>query len=217
MDRIKEEELIKQVRVTIDENQLETDYLKSDTNNLELDDIIRSKLPDAIRIVLENAPAWMVEGKPMSVQPSWLSSKSDGTGFIKMPDDFLRILKIKMEGWTVAVDEPVQDGTPVAIRQKCKHTRGNPIKPVCVLTINGTGNVVLEYYSVEPGRTAKVEYAIYVAKPTLVEQSYDIPSLLRSSIVNYCAALSLLSRNEPQAAEHFFTIAQSYFKGTPAG
>lgn len=61
MEHVSVEELVKEIRITIDENRAESSYLKSETDNMELNEIIRSKLLDAVRAVSEEAPISMLD------------------------------------------------------------------------------------------------------------------------------------------------------------
>ena len=56
MEKVLVDELVKEVRVTLDENQVESEYLQSSTENMELNEIIRSKMPDAVRGIVEMCP-----------------------------------------------------------------------------------------------------------------------------------------------------------------
>lgn len=44
------------VRITLDENRIEQEYIVSEDNNMELNEIIREKLLDAVRSVERIAP-----------------------------------------------------------------------------------------------------------------------------------------------------------------
>ena len=61
-------DIIKDVRICIEENAT-SDFLLSlgDTETLQLEELIRSKISDAVRTVEMSAPAWMVEGRPLPV------------------------------------------------------------------------------------------------------------------------------------------------------
>ena len=43
------EDLVTSVRITLDENRIEQEYIVSEDNNMELNEIIREKLLDAVR------------------------------------------------------------------------------------------------------------------------------------------------------------------------
>ena len=62
------EDIIKDVRICFEENAT-SDFLTAleDVETLELDQLIKSKISDAVRLVETQAPVWMVEGKPLPI------------------------------------------------------------------------------------------------------------------------------------------------------
>ena len=220
MKRVAVADFVKSVRITLDENQTENEYLATSTDNMELDEIIRAKAVDAVRSVVSEAPLWMVEGEDMDIQPSWIHDNQDGSGYIKLPDDFLRLVALKMSGWKIGVNQAVKEGTQKALQQTNPFVRGTPAKPVCVEGHDADGNLVLEFYSVPTGQTAMVEKALYVRNPAIVTVSgvdyIDIPYLLHTSSINHCAGLTELVRGNADAAKNFFEVSKSYFINTPA-
>lgn len=62
------EDLVKEVRITLDENRLEYSYLEeNNTDNMDLNEIIRAKLLDSIRIILEACPVSLLSPIAMSI------------------------------------------------------------------------------------------------------------------------------------------------------
>ena len=55
------EDLVTSVRITLDENRIEQEYIVSEDNNMELNEIIREKLLDAVRSVERIAPVQMLD------------------------------------------------------------------------------------------------------------------------------------------------------------
>lgn len=219
MEHVSVEELVKEIRITIDENRAESFYLKSETDNMELNEIIRSKLLDAVRAVSEEAPVSMLDAMPMDIPEAAQYMQTDGSGYVVLPPDFLRLVYFKMCSWRTGVYEAADENSDVAMMQLNPFTRGTPLKPVCVLSHDLSGNRTLEYYTagyLNNGnyyrRDHRIDRALYLPIPSVENGTVSFGRLLRPAIVNYCAGLTLLSRKEAELAEVFFNLAKSSFK-----
>lgn len=223
MEHVLVADLVKEVRVTLDENRVETEYIQSDTDNMDLDEIIRSKIVDAVRAVSMSAPLHLLDAEPMIIPDAAQYSQTDGSGYVVLPPDFFRLILFKMRSWRVPVYVAVDDTSDVANQQKSLFTRGTPLRPICVLSRDIAGNRTLEYYSVGytnngeyNRRDHRLERALYLRYPEIVveneEEHIDFGKKLREAIINYCAALTLVSRGNAQAAESFFNLSKSYLE-----
>ena len=65
MKQVPVEELVEAVRVTLDENQVESEYLATGTDNMELDELIRAKLAVAVRSVIEMCPSQLLDAESL--------------------------------------------------------------------------------------------------------------------------------------------------------
>lgn len=211
-------DLVEEVRITIDQNRKDGSYLESDTDNMELNEIIRTKLVDSARFILESAPIDMVEPAKMEIPQAAQYMQTDGSGYIVLPPDFLRLIYFKMLSWNKGVTNVAEEGSNIALMQHCLFTRGTPLKPICVLSHDMSGNRILEYYTVGfnteskcKQRDHRIDRALYIQKPQIVSESGKdilmIPSLLRFSIVNYCAGLTEISRSNINEGKAFLEIA----------
>jgi hypothetical protein len=210
--------LVEEVRITLDENSPQSDYLASDSDNLELDEIIRLKLPDAIRAIHETAPNRLVDGVPYTVDEPDQHKNVDGSGYFCVPDDFLRLVLFDMRSWRMPVYHAINDNSDEYAMQKNVFTRGNPSKPVCAMTQDAEGKRILEYYcagfmvgGTRTERDHRIRKMFYLPVPSVKDGKIGISPNLRGAIVNYCAGLVLVSRGEPQPAEIFFNLAKSSF------
>jgi hypothetical protein len=98
-----------------------------------------------------------------------------GTGYVKLPDDFYRLTKFKMQGWIKPVFEAAIANERVAALQTNEYVRGSQIRPVCVIdeewfeysatpTLNGVYPVI-RYFSLPPALSSHfIEAAIYIPK-----------------------------------------------------
>lgn len=211
--------LVKEVRITLDENQTESAYLESGTDNMELDEIIRVKLIDAARSIIETAPVDMLEASELPVGTEAIHTNEDGSGYVELPDDFLRLVRFKLKSWKRAVVYAEEEGSEGDRMQRNGFTRGTYIKPACVFSHDSGGNRIMEYFTAGKGSSGgydhTVDTALYVPVPSIDNSSgsgtIGIPHLLRPCIVNYCAGLTEVTRGNNQQADVFFKIATSYY------
>lgn len=218
MTEYKVDELIKEVRITLDENSVQNEYLESSTDNMELDEIIREKLIDAIRFIIESAPIKMLSADALTlVSDEDIIAEEDGSGYFKLPDDFLRFVSFKLSSWCRAVNDVAEEGSDIDKLQRNKLSRGTPLKPVCVYSHDSEGNRTIEYFTAGKDSAGvynhEVEKALYIAYPVVETGADDdkvrFSSLLKFAIINYCAGLTEVSRGNSTQADVFFKIATS--------
>lgn len=193
------DDLVAEVRVTLDENAVQSPYIGANADNLELDGIIRAKLPEAARDVTETASVELLEPVPMGTTVS----TREGGGVLSIPDDFLRLVSLRMKGWNRSVTVAAAEGSDIDRMQRNKYTRGTATKPVCVLSHDDSGKKILEYF----GASDAVEKALYMPLPNIETrdgvEKIGISILLKQAIVRRAAGLTLLSRGETEAASAY--------------
>lgn len=197
MTRVSMEDLIRDVRIALDENAAQSTYIQSNADNLELDDIISAKLPDAARDVTESAEVQLLEPDAMTTT----FTKTEAGGTLTVPDDFLRIVSLKLKGWNRSVTMVAGEGSDIELMQRNKYTRGTSMKPVCVLTHTSDGKKVIECF----GTGDSVERALYMPIPKVDGGYLPISRLLRQAIVRRTAGLVLTSRGETERAAAFLS------------
>jgi len=214
MKRVSVDELVKEVRVTLDENQAESAYMESSTDNMELDEIIRAKLPDAARAIVEMCPLSLLNADALTLPTDDQVANTDGSGYIVLPDDFLRLVSFKLASWNRAVTSVAEEGSSTDLMQRNVFTRGTPLKPVCSFGHRADGKRVMEYF-VAGDNGHDVERALYIPLPSVVTETdcdtLNIPHLLRVAVVNYCAGLVEISRGNQEMGDLFLKLATSNF------
>ena len=211
------------VRVTLDENQVESEYLATGTDNMELDEIIRAKLPDAARAIVEMCPLSLLNADTLALDTQSQVKNEDRSGYIELPEDFLRLVSFKLKSWNRTVTTVADEGSPTDLMQRNPFTRGTPLKPVCVFGHRADGRRILEYFTAggdDRGRPVHdIERATYVPDPVVEHgtegDTLPIPHLLRAAVVNYCAGLVEISRDNAAAGELFLKLATSNFSHEP--
>lgn len=135
-------------------------------------------LDECCQEVLIKAPAWRLTGESFEGRAI---EESDGTGYVDVPNDFVRLLEFKMSGWRRPVTVVYEMGCNMALKQYNRFMRGGVCKPVCVLSHRKSGRVI-EYYSVASEHV--VERFIYV--PVCVAE--ELPRSLQDVLVWFCAS-----------------------------
>jgi hypothetical protein len=208
MESIQLSSVIKEVKIILNENIVEDNFLAIDSNQLELNELIEARIVDAVRFVHENASReYLSEGLPLSGTPI---TSQDGTGYLNLPADFLRLVVFQMEGWNIGVFEVISDDDPLYAVQKSKFlgVRGGPNKPVCAITYN-PGGQTLEYYSVRPGTAGYIKKARYLPVPLKEGTSIKICPKLKNAVYYYCAGLvAAVFKNEVSTS--LFEISKNY-------
>lgn len=210
------EDVIKEVRVALDENCQSTALLAlEDNDTLELNDIIRQKILHAIRMVVENAPADMLD-EGVDFADSTLNWESEvqgkGMAWIKLPDDFLRLVVFRMTDWQRPVLMPIKDTDSRYFLQKSKFAgvRGGVEKPVCAITTYPEGKV-MECYSSKGGSDVKIKVAKYISMPTIEDEQVNICDKLYMSVIYTAAALTAMTYKDA-VADALFKVANEFIK-----
>lgn len=201
--------LIEQVKVAIDEN-VSSEALTElgDLDTLTLDEIIESKVEDAARLVVMEAPNELLDGgKSLADLPvTWLSRPA-GAGYIVLPKDFLRLVVFQMSDWRRGVTAPVSEYEAQYLLQGSDFSgiRGNNERPVVAVTHGGGGELHLEFYSCDNIYQSIVR-GLYVPRPVVTSDKrielcerlvrptvYRIASLTALALVNGDVAQATLA------------------------
>ena len=185
-------EIVRDVRIALDQNNCSTPLLATgDIDTLTLDELIENKIADATRVVENQAPAYMLEGGiDFSGSVGWHGEHGLGSGYMHLPDDFLRLVSFKMSDWSRSVSTAITDEDPLYDRQSSRFAgiRGCPQKPVVAIVTQPIGQV-LEFYSCNGGADVFVRRARYIPIPKIVDGNIDICKKLKPAVVYYTAAL----------------------------
>ena len=168
-------DLVKEVKVLLDRNQESAGLLApSDSDTLSQAELIESKIVDAARIILSDAPDDMVEGTSCTNAVTWTDSNGYYVGEMVLPADMLRILSVKAEGWNRPA-EIISESDDSYKYQNCKYgVRGNPERPIAAIVHTANGKSIELYTSKKNDATLAF---IYVKLPSLPNRkSVCLPS-----------------------------------------
>lgn len=179
------------VRVAIDENRTSEQLVaEEDIDTLSLNDIILSKIVEAVRRVVTDAPVHLLDGGvPFGDSVYW---RDQASGWTFLPDDFMRLIIFKMSDWERPVYEPITAADPRYQLQSSRYKglRGNPQKPVIAI-VNRQEGRVLELFSCNDD-TATVEQALYIPLPKVDRDGgIEIPERCYTPVIYETASLVL--------------------------
>ena len=201
-------DLVKEVNVLLDRNQESAGLLApSDSDTLSQAELIESKIVDAARIILSDAPEDMVEGTSCTNDVTW-TDDSNGyyVGKMVLPTDMLRILSVKAEGWNRPA-EIISESDDAYKYQNCKYgVRGNPERPIAAIVHTANGKSIELYTSKKQDATLAF---IYVQVPSITtEQKISLPSVLKDSILYMAGYLTCVSLGDTDTASGFLGVAR---------
>lgn len=198
-------DLVKEVKVLLDRNQESAGLLApSDSDTLSQAELIESKIVDAARIILSDAPE--VEGTSCKNAVTWTDSNGYYVGKMVLPTDMLRILSVKAEGWNRPA-EIISESDDAYKYQNCKYgVRGNPERPIAAIVHTANGKSIELYTSKKQDATLAF---IYVQVPSITtEQKISLPSVLKDSILYMAGYLTCISLGDTDTASGFLVVAR---------
>lgn len=201
--------IMRDVRICLDQNMAnDALLLTDDVDTLSFDDIVRSKILEAVTRVHSIAPVHLLEeGHNFGAAVFWGDLES---GWVLLPHDFMRLIVFEMSDWERAVYYPISptDTEYTHQRQRIKALRGTSQKPVCAIVSRPEGKA-LEFYSCKSDK-AYVRRAQYLPYPKIDEyDGIDICERCYTAIVYAISSLVLLSIGESEKASTLSEISNS--------
>lgn len=201
--------IARDVRIAIDQNMTSEQLIEAeDIETLSLQDIIRSKIVEAVRRVETTAPVqYLEEGHDFGDAVYWGTLES---GWVLLPDDFMRLIAFKMSDWERTVYAAISVDDPLYQKQSSRYKgiRGNVQKPVCAI-VNRAEGKALEFYSCN-SEDAYVSRASYLPYPEIDEDDgIDICERCYTAVVYTAAALVLTTYGETDKASALTELANS--------
>lgn len=120
---------------------------------------IENFLDEACRELMKVAPAYTFKGRYASFTPSnsGLIDNGNGSGSVLLPDNFVRLVSFRMEGWQRDATHLYTVDDPIYRKQSNLYLRGGVANPVTVLSGHR-----LEYYSLPKNVKHVVEKAEFL-------------------------------------------------------
>jgi hypothetical protein len=160
------EHISKDVRIVLDQNQVNEPLVDiGDIETLSMDDIIKSKVEEAVKRIHQDAPATLLDGAYNFGDSLYWGENC--AGWVLLPDDFMRLVAFQMSDWSRPVFATIPTESPKYAMQSSRFSgvRGTAQKPVCAIVPYAEGKA-LEFYSCK-SEDAQVKLATYLPNPML--------------------------------------------------
>ncbi|MBQ8270787.1 MAG: hypothetical protein IJZ22_06260 [Bacteroidaceae bacterium] len=204
LDKIAED-----VRIALDQN-MSSDALTEigDVDTLALNDIIKSKIVEAVKRIHSEAPPHLLDGgHNFGDAVYWMEHES---GWVLLPEDFMRFVVFEMDDWARPVFTCSNTDDPEYEKQhsRFKGIRGTAQRPVCFVSIRPEGRV-LEFYSCK-SEEAMVSRAVYLPYPKVDEYgAIEICQRCYDAVVYTTAALVLITFGDTERSNVLNELAKS--------
>lgn len=213
-------DIVTEIKVALDLNDNSTQLLaESDIDTLSLDDIVRSKIEGAAKVIELNAPFHLLDGgegfcdseNPIADNSvAWASGEVGiGYGIAKLPDDFLRLVSFKMSDWDYAVTTAITEDDPRYAMQHSRYggIKGNPQRPV-VAVVQRPSGLCLQFFTCRGGAEVTVEIAQYIPIPRIADGKISVCEKLKPAIVYYAAYQTALTLGSSELAAALLLMAK---------
>lgn len=167
--KIKAESLTDRILALAGENPVPSAGFAFGMEGLDVREMALGLIEDSAREVMAEVPIDMID--TFSHLPDDVGRRPDGSGYVMLPPDFLRLAAFRMSDWNVTVTQPAEEWSAEHLLQQSPWPglRGRPDRPVCVVSRRGVG-YVLEFWS--SARNARVAEGLYVAVPKTDRRGY---------------------------------------------
>lgn len=209
---MKVEDIIKAVRWCIDEESNNTSEITDEKDDLYMDNIIKSKINDAmhwIAITAASSPVLSDSKKVDTTTSSTIKVESfdetRGIGAITMPSDteVINISRVRGKGWFKAVT-PVEDTDDEALMMYDDTAKGTADRPLATIMRENPIRILLQPIPDE----AVISFVGVPNNVNITSDTTDvaIPDKLSNAFIYYLAFL-LLSAYDDTKANQMYTIA----------
>lgn len=209
---MKIEDIIKQVRWCIDEESNNTSAITDENDDTYMDNIINSKINDALHWIAITAASSPVLADSKKVDATTTSTvkveeydTEKGIGIITMPSDteIINISRVRGKGWFKAV-VPVEDTDDEALMMFDENAMGTADRPQATIMRENPIRILLQ-----PKPEEAVISFVGVPKNVSISSSNTdvaIPDKLSNAFIYYLAFLLLSAYNDNKAT-NMYTIA----------
>lgn len=209
---MKVEDIIKAVRWCIDEESSNTSEITDEKDDLYMDNIIKSKINDALHWIAITAASSPVLSDSKKVDATTSSTikveifdETRGIGAITMPSDteVINISRVRGEGWFKAV-APVEDTDDEALMMFDDTAKGTADRPLATIMRENPICILLQPIPKE----AVISFVGVPKNVNITSDTTDvaIPDKLSNAFIYYLAFL-LLSAYDDTKANQMYTIA----------
>lgn len=199
--------LVKEVKVILDRNQESAALVPDDSDTLSQGELIQSRIVDAAKLILTDAPSERVEGAILTDgKVRWQSSHGAYVGKVQLPSDLIRILSVRVSDW-IRPGKLISEEDDEYKLQSCRFgLRGNVERPVAAIVHIG-GERYMELYTSNTN-DATLDLS-YVKLPDISNGMIGLPQGLKDAIVYMTAYLVCVSLGDSSTAEGLLSVAKN--------
>ena len=202
------DELVRRVRVVINEAADDGDVSLLSVDTRSLDDTILELLPQAVTFIQKNKGTGVGCVNAKSARISTLSvAPNSGGGIIALPDDFEELVSCKLEKWQKPVSTVYAHDSREAAWQQNEYTRAGYCKPVCVEMFTPGGVRCLLLYPFVQGDMPNPQIFLYEACFNESDGLNCQSNAIADAVVYKCASLLYTVFERYDAANSMLALA----------
>lgn len=177
------------LRTIIDRALLVADEVGSNTtgyatSGFDNEDRIAAFIESALRWVLLHAPVRLLTPRFLYGN---IDAQADGSGYIELPSDYLRLCTLRMEGWRTELHEVLPATHPLAALQLSAATRALPSAPLCFYATTPSGAAAIHYYGASREGEHEIRIGTYQADISIDTTDSDSEIELNSQLLDAVA------------------------------
>lgn len=214
-------DLIGKVRIAIDEIAKDVD----DDFTSDADNEIRQALGCALIQMCGDLPDNRLLPKTLSSETLTQAQvkRTDGTGYLVLPLDYLKLIEFKLESWPISVRDLLDPTSDEAKRQASRWGRGTPQKPCVMESTDNCGNKILRYWTA--GKFANndtgspksfynhgIELFVYVPRPTTSIDGSVMTAPIRDealqNVIYRASGIFLEGKKENELADRMYALSK---------
>jgi len=223
MTTILKSDIIAKIRRAIDDILPEA----TDSFTVNTDSELWQAVQHAVEQLLLEMPAEALI--PQDGSALTTSSNGDGSGYIVLPDTFLRFICLKLGTWVSPVYTLIEPGSDEEMRQRSLWGRGTPEKPKAMLdtkSVSSSIKNILRFWSIEktgtpPIYAPTIEIFNYIPMPTVTDEVVDpqthqvttpasiecaLKDVAVKAVIYRAASIFFEGKKEPETADKFRNI-----------
>jgi hypothetical protein len=207
--------IINNVRWVLDEEKGQPDY-----ETVYMDNIIKSRINDALRWIIYNADTSLLDGSDTNdgtgciIQeelPSDVETKATLDGaYVRMPSDFVRLVRVKVTGWARAIHEPIAEDSEQYLMQSDAVAKADKTRPQAAIVSTLPNKIELFPTPLE-GDKVEITYAVTpgeIDTSASEDTSFGIPPKLKTAFIYYLAYLVMIAYDDNSKANSMLATAK---------
>lgn len=207
--------IIDNVRWVLDEEKGQPDY-----ETVYMDNIIKSRINDALRWIIYNADTSLLDGSDTNdgtgciIQeelPSTSATKTTLDGaYVRMPSDFVRLVRVKVTGWARAIHEPIAEDSEQYLMQSDAMAKADKTRPQAAIVSTLPNKIELFPTPLE-GDKVEITYAVTpgeIDTSASEDTSFGIPPKLKTAFIYYLAYLVMIAYDDNSKANSMLATAR---------